>query len=208
MKSPTLTVAPALLAVALLAGCGKDSETNPNVPQPDPTDLTVPAEVVTAIETALNELDVDTYAALLEETPATRAEAGFRYYPQSSDVQNFPWMFPNGFWSRDEELDMIGNMCDPEFVSDVTQESVDSIDAQITVLSQQTLPSGEIEVTTSATITVLWAAQDGARCDARLMLLLAEDADGFLRVREMSELPLSGRVESSSWAPIKALYRS
>ncbi|MCA9754099.1 MAG: hypothetical protein KC591_18005 [Gemmatimonadetes bacterium] len=196
-----------VLFVFTTAGCGKDSVTNPNVAQPDPTDLTVPAEVVTAIETALNELDVDTYAALLEETPIARAEAGFRYYPQSSDLQDFPWI-TGDFWSREEELDMIGNMCDPEFVSDVTQESVDSIDAEITVLSQQTLPSGEIEVTTSASITVLWAAQDGARCDVILVLLLAEDSDGYLRIREMSELPTIGRVEDTSWGNIKSLYRS
>ena len=202
-----VTVFSALATTFLLGGCGTDSDEIPNVPQPDPTELTDPAEVVAAIQAALNERDVDTYAAFLEETPVARAEAGFRYYPQSSDLQDFPWMTGDS-WSRDDELAMIGNMCNPGFVSDVTQESVDSIDSQFTVLSQQTLPSGEIQVTTSAAITVLWAAQDGARCDVILVLLLAEDSEGFLRIREVNEVPTTGRgVEDTSWAAVKNAYR-
>jgi hypothetical protein len=177
-----------------------------------PRVLRTPEEVVAAYAEALEARDFDTYASLLEPDPGPgRAEAGFRYYPLPEDIhaQGFPWIQGES-WSRAEELGMIGHMMDSTFVSPVTGETVDSIDADIAILSTDEGDEG-ISVHAHAVLQVLWAAQSGARCDVRFDFLLVPDGRGNLTIREQREFRLNQRAipraEASSWGAIKSLYR-
>ncbi|MEZ5066949.1 MAG: hypothetical protein R3B81_19715 [bacterium] len=194
-----------VLSLLALAGCGTDSDRVPTAPQGIVTDLTDPAAVLEGHAEALGTRDFAAYAALLEMAPGSRAEAGFQFYPPGGD-EDFPWTQGEP-WAREEELEIVGHMCDPAFVSSATGASIKSIDAAVSILSQETLASGEIRVTARFLVTVLWGTNDGARCDSPLLFLLAEDGDGFLRIREIREGTEFGRVGSLWWAGLKGLFR-
>ena len=119
----------------------------------------------------------------------------FAYYPQNTDLEDFPWMQGDS-WSRAEELGIARNMFDPAFVSEVTQETIDSIDMDVTRLSQRNLiePPGAVEVTCNMAVTVLWAAQDGARSDVLLVFTLVPDPSNpsLWQIWRQDELPQTG----------------
>ncbi|MBZ0267942.1 nuclear transport factor 2 family protein, partial [bacterium] len=171
-----------LLALPVLAGCGKteSAPTEPEVPQRDFTD---PSALIAAYAECLNTMDYDRYAALLSPD--------FEYVPQDADVDDLPWLSPDHPWGRDEELAMIGHMMNPDFVSNETGETVDSIEVVLTVTNEQVV-SDAVEVTCSADIQVLWTASSGAFSRVRFVFTLVTDGDGFLRIRKITELPEFG----------------
>lgn len=105
---------------------------------------------------------------------------------------------------------MLGNMMDSTYVSPVNGNSVDSIDADLEILSVTETGDGPV-VAANATIQVLWAENSGAICFVRLEMLFVADADGHYVMRSMHELPLlrepGPRVEPSTWGSVKQLYR-
>lgn len=199
----------ALLVAAPLAGCGK--EDNPADPEPDPPGYTNAAEAVEAWGAALTAMDLAALEKMLEPDPAGRAEAGFRFYPPTQDVGNFPWMTGDA-WSRADELGMLGNMMNPAFVSQENGNSVDSITAELEILLSEEAGEGTL-VTAHAIFTVFWAENSGAFSDVRLEILLVRNTEGYFVLRSMRELPLlpAGRSEMAvpvpTWANTKAMYR-
>ncbi len=203
----------AFLAAAPLAGCGSDD--NPADPEPDPPGpppgYTNAAEAVQAWGAALTARDLAAVEKLFEPDPAGRAEAGFRYYPQSQDLDDFPWMTGDA-WSRADELGMLGNMMNPAFVSQENGNSVDSIEATLEILTSEETGEGTL-VLAHATFMVLWAENSGAISDVRLQILLVSNTEGYFVMRSMRELPLQGdpgpsvSVEPTTWGQIKNLYR-
>ena len=163
-----------------------------------PTDLTDPAAVIASHEKALAQRDHAAYAALLDDD--------FEFVPLERDAEDFPWLQGDS-WAKAEELEIIGNMFNPEF--DGRENPVDAIDAALTVLSQQTLPNGRIELTTTMQGEVLTDANHGWSFDTRVVFELVS-REGFLRIVKITEVDavLAGRsVEESSWGSIKGLYR-
>jgi hypothetical protein len=198
-----------------IAGCGDTTGPFDTRPSPfgpgEPAGYTTPEEVVEAHARALTYRRLDWYFALLEPWPAGRADEGFRYYPQTGDLDDFPWM-AGVFWDLDEEIDMISNMFDESFVSNETGESIDSIDADIDVQKVTELSGDEVAVDAHAVMQALWSASDGLRSDVRFEFLLVRGSDGYLRIRSIQETHLFLRSdpesELSSWGAIKGLYRS
>ncbi len=203
----------AILVTAPLAGCGKDD--NPADPEPDPPGpppgYSTAAEAVQAWAQALSAKDPVAVDKLLEPDPAGRTAAGFRFYPPSQDIGDFPWMTEES-WSRAEELAMLGHMMDSTFVSQETGNSIDSIEAELEITSATETDEGTL-VAAAAAFQVLWAANSGVFVDVRLEILLVKNAEGYFVMRSMRELPLfaGGREEASpepaSWALVKAQYR-
>lgn len=158
---------------------------------------------------ALGDRDLAAIEKLLEPDPPGRAEPGFRFYPQAQDVDDFPWMTGDS-WSRAEELAILANMMDPTFVSQVTGNSVDSMDADLAIDSVEEQADGT-RVQARSTFMVLWAPSSGAVADVRLDLLLVRNAAGHMVLRSMRERPLlrepAPSVVPASWGHIKALHR-
>ncbi|GJM43274.1 MAG: hypothetical protein DHS20C21_01160 [Gemmatimonadota bacterium] len=177
----------------LLTGCADNDPLSIQEEPPPPRDTTSPAVVVQSHETALATLDLDLYTALLE-APSGRAE-GFRFIPQADDVLG--WLPPSG-WDYDLELRTVGHMMDPEFVSEYTHENVDSIEVAMDLLNERVMDDGGVEVTCTARITVLWGPDDGGSSDVRLVFTMFPDADGFLRIRTIAELPAFTRLPAFS----------
>ena len=99
-------------------------------------------------------------------------------------------------------------MFNPEF--DGQENPVHSIVANVTVLSQQTLPNGRIELTTMMGGNVLTTENDGWSFNTRAVFELVS-REGFLRIVKITEVDaiLAGRsVDENSWGRVKALYRS
>lgn len=196
----SVRVAVSLAMVAASAGCGDDA----NGPA-EPAGYTTAPEVVEAHEAALAERDLDAYVALLEP--------GFRYYPQVTDLDDFPWMSGSDSWNLDEEINMISNIFDPSFISPENGQSVDNVTAELAIESTESLPDGATGVSCHAVMQVLWAEQDGLRTDVLFEIVLARGSDGYLRIRSIREHPLLLRsgpgasVEADTWASIKSLYR-
>src|SRR6187401_1424808 len=93
-------------SLLMLQACSDDD--NPEAPNPDEiaTDLTDPAQVIEAHEKALTKKNYAAYEALLD--------ADFEFFPLERDATDFPWMTGSS-WSRDQELNIIGNMFNPAF---------------------------------------------------------------------------------------------
>jgi hypothetical protein len=186
------------IVLAALGACGDDD----NGVNPDgviPTDLTDPAAVIDSHGRALEQKDYAAYEALLDNT--------FEFVPLPADAQDFPWI-QGGSWPKATELEIIGNMFDPEFSGE--ESPVDAIEANFTVLSQQTLPTGRIELTTNTQGRVLTSSMDGWSFDTRVVFELVS-REGFLRIAKMKEVPVTfgaRSVEESSWGSIKSLYRT
>ncbi|GJM43275.1 MAG: hypothetical protein DHS20C21_01170 [Gemmatimonadota bacterium] len=212
LRAPSLALA-ALAAGLVLAGCGEDEPTAPEQdpgPAPPSADTTSPAELIAAHAYAFSNRDLDRYAATLE-APSGRAE-GFVFFPRVDDAADFLWI-PETGWDYAVEVGIIGNMMNPEFVSEENGNSVDSIEMELTVTNERAIEGGGIEVTCLANILVLWSANDGLSSDTRLAFTMFPDADGFLRIRTIQELeifrlPGRGRSEMGSWGSVKSLYRS
>lgn len=210
-REPALFVLLPALAAWALAGCGDDS-VSPPPGGSGGTDLTEPTAVIAAHAQALSDRDLEAYGALLVAPAGGRGDnPEFRYYPQSEDLADFPWLQGNDYWGRTEELAIIGHMFDPEFVSSETGESIETIQAQIQFLGSEPV-GAEIEVLANFSITVLWAANSGLAANGQFVFRLATDDDGYLRIREIRELSGLGRAphpaaEEASWGTIKALYR-
>jgi hypothetical protein len=198
----------AILCASLfaIAACGDDD--NPYTPPPpDPnaieTNLTDPAQVIEAHGKALAKKNLIAYEALLD--------ADFEFFPLERDAADFPWMTGDS-WPREEELNIIGNMFNPNFAG--YENAVDLIEASFTILSQQTLPNGATRLTCTQQGRILTAANDGWSFDTRVVFELIS-RDGYLRIAKITEIDAvlagsrgSSSVESNSWGTIKALYRS
>jgi len=178
-------------------------------PTPIPTDHTQPRDLIGAWMWALETRDLAAYTALLEPAPPGRAEPGFRYYPPESDLADFPWMQGSDHWDGAVELEIVGHLFDPDYVSPETGESVDSINALLVLREENLVGPGEIEMVTIFEVILLWAPDAGAAATSRLVHVLAEDSQGFLRIREQRESRIAGprSVEDASWAALKNLYR-
>jgi hypothetical protein len=198
----------------VLAGCGDEDGwlvdlDNGNVGG-IPTNLTDPSTVVTSHAAALGARNLDAYMALLEPDATGRSVTpGFRFYPLDTDADLFPWM-TGPSWGTADESRLIGNMFDPEFAGN--QPPVDSIDMAFTILSQREVEPGLQEVTISVLIMVLTAPDEGFTTDTKFIVLLAKQADGYYRIREMREVPRQSRAgaaldEEASWGQIKNLYQ-
>jgi len=158
---------------------------------------TNPDSLIAAHASALSRRDLDAYTKLLDDD--------FRYYPQTQDLQDMPWVTGDS-WGKADELGMIAHMFDPHFQpTDPYAGSVDSIHANIAVLGTQADSSGTT-VLAHATLQVLYDASTGASCDVRFQFRLVT-RDGFLKIREIHELPLNLRVEPATWGRIKSVYR-
>jgi hypothetical protein len=100
-------------------------------------------------------------------------------------------------------------MFDPEFAGQ--QPPVNSIEMGFTVLSQREAEPGLQEVTITALITVLTAPDEGFSADTKFILLMAKQADGYYRIREMREVPRQSRGEAlavdASGGLLKSLYQ-
>jgi len=114
----------------------------------------------------------------------------FEFFPQSQDVDDFPWMTGDS-WARTEEIGIARNMFDDDFVSQENGNSIDSIEMEIEILSQTDTPDGTV-VLTHATAQVLWAENSGAISDVRFEFLVVPDPDepGLYQLKEQRELPL------------------
>ena len=192
----------AVVAASILtfAACSDDDD-NPEAPNPDEiaTDLTDPVQVIEAHEKAISKKNYAAYEALLD--------ADFEFFPLERDATDFPWMTGSS-WSRDQELNIIGNMFNPAFAGQETP--VSAIDATITVLSQRQLPNGHTELTCTIQGRVLTAANDGWSFDTRILFELVS-RDGFLRIGRATEIDAvrdDSSVDASSWGQVKNLYRS
>ncbi|MBZ0267941.1 hypothetical protein K8I85_07285 [bacterium] len=186
-----------LAAFVTTAGCWK-TDSAPTEPETPPRDFTEPAALIAAHAECLTTMDYGRYAALLSPD--------FEYVPQENNADDFPWIQSGDGWDLAAELGMIRNMMDPEFVSDETGETVDSMDVSLAVTNERVVDAG-IEVTCNADIQVLWTASSGAYARARFIVTLVTDEDGFLRISRIVELPEFNRVDGTSWASIKNLYR-
>lgn len=191
-----------VLAALLAASLSACSEDGPAAPEPGPAEVADAASLVAAHAAALAARDYDAYAALLHPD--------FEFTPQSEDLVDLPWVTPDSPWELDDELGMIGHMFDPSFVSDYdpSQPAVQSIQATITPLSEAATDEGT-ELTASAGIQVLWAANSGAFTAIRFVFTIVEDDQGQLRILRIDEHPDFSRlsIEESSWGSIKGLYR-
>ena len=199
-RSSLRTVAGIALLSLALGGCPTDPDSDPLNVQ-DPPGYTDPAAVINAHAQALTKQDYAKYEKLLTED--------FEYFPQSEDLIDFPWLQGQISWGRTDELQMIGHMFDDAFEpADPYAGRVDTIDAQLTVDGQSTEPDGSLLVDARADMTVMYVTGSGARSDVRFEFRLVPGADGYLRIREIRELPPYQRaVEPTNWATIKNLYR-
>ncbi len=114
----------------------------------------------------------------------------FEYFPQITDLDDFPWLGGDPSWGRTEELGMAGNMFNEAFVSPENGQSVDSITMDLTV-EEETQTQDGVQVAVHAVAQVLWAEQDGLRSDVRFEFLVVPDPDepGLFQIREQRELP-------------------
>ena len=114
----------------------------------------------------------------------------FEYFPQSTDVSDFPWL--NGdSWARTEEVGMARNMFDKDFVG-TNGNSIDTISMTITELGQQPGQNGEVIVQAHAVAQVLWSENSGAQSDVRFEFTVVPDPDepGLFQIKAQRELPL------------------
>jgi hypothetical protein len=160
-----------------------------------------PGEVIQAFHAALVGRDPWLYARLLSPN--------FEYFPRPEDVLELPWM--DGYsWARDEELLMVGNMFDPTYSG--AEWPVESIQAFMTIDSTEEIGPGRLRVTLHMEGAVITGI-DGWVIDTRLVFELDETAGDWSieRITELDPLPApagKARTEESSWALVKALYRS
>jgi hypothetical protein len=209
-----------LLGIAgLSTGCSDDGGSGPadEGAVPDPTNVDEPAAFLVAYRTTLVDRDLAGYSALLETPAPGRAEAGFRFYPRVLDAEDFPWLQGGDSWDRATELGMMGNLLDPDFEDRVNPEGttarrVDRITFALQSRAVETVSEGLVNVTAEADIYVWFNATDAFHTNCVLKFLLAADADGFLRLREMHEhelilRPRDRSVDTDSWGLIKNLYR-
>lgn len=195
-------------AALMLAGCGSDGTTEPEPEDPGlvdgiQTNQTDPAAVPATWAQALEEGSLEAVTRLLSPD--------FEYFIRDDDADQFPWLPPGTGWTHDVEMNILGNMMDPDFISPETQNPVLEIHMQLDVTSSQDLGDGAIELTTNMDAVVVWAAGTGASTNGRLTIVLVPDDKGFYRIRSQRELPPFSRllrVESDSWGGIKSLYRS
>jgi hypothetical protein len=115
----------------------------------------------------------------------------YEYFPQSTDLDDFPWLGGSPSWGRTDELTMAGNMFNEDFVSTETGESVDSITMELTV-EEETQTQDGVQVLVHAVAQVLWTANDGLRSDVRFEFLVVPDPDepGQFQIREQREQAL------------------
>ena len=101
----TLRLFLGLTAALALAACHGDTSTGP-APHSGPPRYNNPSALIDAHAQALTNRDLEAYTNLLDES--------FRYFPQSEDLSQLPWMTGDS-WGRADELGMIGHMFDPHF---------------------------------------------------------------------------------------------
>lgn len=186
LQRPLRTVPAVLGLLALLVvvpGCpfGPDSDKGNDDETRIPPRNTIVGAVQQYAYVWANEL-LPEYEALLHEE--------FEFFPQSQDVDDFPWIIGDS-WNRTEEINIARNMFNDDFVSQVNGNSVDRIEMEITILSQTDTADGTV-VVTNAVAQVLWAENSGAKSDVRFEFLVVPDPDeaGLYQIKEQRELPL------------------
>jgi hypothetical protein len=164
-------------------------------PGPDiPVDLTFPLHVIESHARAINHRSLATYAALLDP--------GFEYVVPSDEIADIPWL--NGdSWDVADELDIITNMMNPDFQGPWPPVRV--MRFAYTWLREDVQDTGVV-ITVDADAIVLASSSGGWFTRTRLDFLLAPDADGFYRIREIREIEVLV-PDGESWAVIKARYR-
>jgi len=177
-----------------------DSRALPRVTRPV-FDTRDSEEVIDAFHAALVGRDAWLYARLLRPD--------FEYFPRDQDVLALPWM--DGYsWPLEEELLMIENMFDPTYSGG--EPPVESIQAFITIDSTEEIEPGRLRVTLHMEGAVITGI-DGWVIDTRLVFELIQTAGNWsiARITELDLIPgpaAEARTEDSSWALVKALYRS
>jgi hypothetical protein len=193
------SVAAGVIASAFLAaGCGDDSA------GPDPPGgLTEPDQVLDAVAVAWEQKDLASLDGLLS--------SDFKFYVRDDEQGDFPWM-TNPWWTRSDELSCAGNMFDANFTGN--ELPVQSIEFELTVLSESELQPGTHELIVDAVILVLTGPADGWSSNTRFVLELTEQPEGFLLLSRMTEVlklePARGEsasLQEFSWGRMKALYR-
>jgi len=124
------------------------------------------------------------------ESYAELLHSAYEYVPQEADADDFPWIPPGAAWVRTDELGMAANMFNPEFVSNETGETVDSITMELDITNER-IVGDEVELTTNADIQVLWTASSGAYSRVRFIFTVVEDPDdpGLWQIIRQVELP-------------------
>lgn len=172
------------LLPSILSGCIFSPD--PPIKTPPVSDLREPEP--TSIEGAIQLYEfvwdnrrLDLYDLLLHDA--------FEYFPRQDDIADLVWMQGTS-WGRTDELLMAAHMFDPEFLSETTNESIDSIEMELAMTDERVTPEG-VEVTVDADIRVLWAASSGAFSNVRFVFLVVPNPDepGRFRIRRQDELP-------------------
>lgn len=173
------------LLASILPGCiFSPGDPVPRGCRDDDCRIPVPVSIERTIELyafAWEERRLDLYDPLLHDA--------FEYFPQQEDIADLPWMQGTS-WGRTDELRMAEHMFDPEFLSESTNESVDSIEMELTLADERVTPDG-VEVTVDADIRVLWAASSGAFSNVRFVFLVVPNPNepGRFQIRRQDELP-------------------
>ena len=198
----------ALALTTLAAGAGCMIHADSDAPaDPAGVNFTIAAEVAAAWGTALQDRDTVTYARLLEPPPpSSDPGGGFVFYPPP-DVADFPWLAPGEPWGLEQEFSAIGHLMDPGFVSSRIGSPINRVRVVLHVLSERETADGT-EVQVRASIEVSWAADEGVLADTRLIMLMAPDAEGHLRIRSMREEAAGSLriVTRVTWSGIKNLF--
>jgi hypothetical protein len=197
------------LLTAILTACGNEADAPSDPGDGIATDVTDPLAAVASHFQALSERNLGAYLALLEPDPGGRSAApGFRFYPLDTDLDDIPWLQGDSWGYADEALIMT-HMFDPDFSG--AEPAVEATLTDFHVLSGRDVASGLDEMTTTGLITVLTGPNQGYSADTKFIFLLADQPDGYLRIREIREVPRQSRgaesaVDPRSWGGIKARY--
>jgi hypothetical protein len=185
----TATVAGGLLLSVLLApGCifSPKSGGDPGGPTVIPKNDSV-GGAIDLYKYVWSNKDYENYQLLLHD--------GFQYYPQTTDLQDFPWLTAD-WWGRTDELGMARNMFNPDFQpADPHAGAIQSITMTIDSITQQDDPQeGGTLVTAHAVAQVMYNATTGAKSDVRFEFLIVPDPNnaGLYQIKRQKELPLNG----------------
>lgn len=198
---PLITPTVVSLATVVFGASCSDDGASPGGSR-SATDFTEPGEAAASYATAWQQRKADDLDALMAPT--------FAYFPRPADVPRIGWLSAAS-WDRQAELTLTANLLDPSF--DGYADPVQSIEVEATVLASQKVPGGIPGATLDLTVTVLTGPASGYRAHSLLDMTFEEDAEGFLRVREMREIApavprgVKAGVVDLSWALLRNEYR-
>jgi len=170
------------------------------------TKITDPEDLMAVHLASLRDRDFDTYARLLDDS--------FRYTVSDDTVDQFPWLEGDS-WDLEEEIRMIGNMMDDDFQGSALP--VRRLDVWLIAARQEAPENGVYEWVYAIRGTVLVGEFTGWGVDAQLAFRIGPVENGYLRIREIIEVPSGpsretggasrGPGEELTWGVIKARYR-